>query len=260
MLRGDRATVLSGVKAERNGDNGVLVSGDPGSRPITGISTTGNKAYGVSVIRSEERRGPRPDPVRRQAGGLELNRTTDSKVRDVTATDEPNGVFLHVNSANVLAGRDDDHRRAHRHRGGEDHEEPAGHRIDDRQRPRRGHRDRRQGHPDRRPHRQEQPHRRARRARCGRRHRQQRDPHRRRRRAGHLRWQHRRGGQEPHHRRRRQRAAQPELGHADHRRHDPRWPHRDGPAGGHDRQRHPGRAHHHRHPRPGGRADRARRP
>ena len=37
-----------------------------------------------------------------QAGGLELNRTTDSKVRDVTATDEPNGVFLHVNSANVL--------------------------------------------------------------------------------------------------------------------------------------------------------------
>jgi hypothetical protein len=37
-----------------------------------------------------------------QAGGLELNRTTDSEVRGVTTTDEPNGVFLHVNSANVL--------------------------------------------------------------------------------------------------------------------------------------------------------------
>jgi len=37
-----------------------------------------------------------------QAGGLELNRTIDSRVHDVTTTDEPNGVFLHVNSANML--------------------------------------------------------------------------------------------------------------------------------------------------------------
>ena len=33
--------------------------------------------------------------------------------------------------------------------------------------------------------------------------------------------------------------------------HDPRRPHRDGPAGGDDGHRHPGRPDHHRHPRPG---------
>ena len=55
MLRGDRATVLSGVKAERNGDNGVLVSGQasPAARS-PGSRTTGNHAYGVSVV------GPEP--------------------------------------------------------------------------------------------------------------------------------------------------------------------------------------------------------
>jgi hypothetical protein len=72
----------------------VLVAGDPGSRPIAGISTTGNKGYGVSVS------GQKGVEVRDltlsgdQAGGLELNRVTDSKVRNVTTTDEPNGVFL----------------------------------------------------------------------------------------------------------------------------------------------------------------------
>ena len=136
VLRGDRATVLNGVKAERNGDNGVLVSGDPGSRPIAGISTTGNKAYGVSVS------GQKDVEIRDltlsgdQAGGLELNRVTDSKVHDVTTTDEPNGVFLHVNSLERAARRDDDHRRPHRDRGGEDHQGPARHRLDDRQRAR----------------------------------------------------------------------------------------------------------------------------
>ena len=104
MLRGDRGTVLNGVKAERNGDNGVLVSGDPGSRPIAGISTTGNKGYGVSVS------GQKGVEVRDltlsgdQAGGLELNRVTNSRIHHITTTGEPNGVFLHLNSANVALG------------------------------------------------------------------------------------------------------------------------------------------------------------
>jgi hypothetical protein len=34
-------------------------------------------------------------------GGLELNRTTDSTVRAITANNEPYGVFLHVNSLNM---------------------------------------------------------------------------------------------------------------------------------------------------------------
>ncbi len=102
VLRGDRATVLNGVKAEHNGDNGVLVSGDvPGSRPISGISTTGNKSYGVSINGQKNLEISNLTLSGDQAGGLELNRTTDSKVRGVTTTNEPNGVFLHVNTANI---------------------------------------------------------------------------------------------------------------------------------------------------------------
>ena len=101
VLRGDRATVLNGVKAERNGDNGVLVSGDPGVRPITGISTTGNKSYGVSITGQKNVDIHDLTMVGDGLGGLELNRTTDSKVRAVTANNEPYGVFLHVNSVNM---------------------------------------------------------------------------------------------------------------------------------------------------------------
>ena len=101
VLRGDRATVLNGVKAERNGDNGVLVSGDPGVRAITGISTTGNKSYGVSITGQKNVDIHDLTMVGDGLGGLELNRTTDSKVRAVTTNNEPYGVFLHVNSVNM---------------------------------------------------------------------------------------------------------------------------------------------------------------
>ena len=37
-----------------------------------------------------------------QAGGLELSRDSDSQVHNITTADEPNGVFLHVNSTNVV--------------------------------------------------------------------------------------------------------------------------------------------------------------
>ena len=47
VLRGDKATKLVGIKAERNGANGVLVAGESTARPITGIATTGNGGFGV---------------------------------------------------------------------------------------------------------------------------------------------------------------------------------------------------------------------
>ncbi len=102
VLRGDRATVLSGVKAEHNGNDGVLVSGQASSRPITGISTTGNRSYGVSVTGQNGVDVSNLTLSGDQAGGLELSRVTDSKVHNITTTDEPNGVFLHVNSTNIV--------------------------------------------------------------------------------------------------------------------------------------------------------------
>ena len=113
VLRGDRATALSGIKAEHNGNDGVLVSGPaagpaagpgsgPGSaRPVTGISTTGNHAYGVSVSGQTGVQVADLTLSGDQAGGLELERDTDTTVHHITTVDEPNGVFLHVNSTNV---------------------------------------------------------------------------------------------------------------------------------------------------------------
>jgi Right handed beta helix region len=102
VLRGDRSTVLSGIKAERNGNDGVLVSGQASSRPITGISTTGNHAYGVSVSGQSGVEVSGLNLSGDEAGGLELSRVTDAKVHNITTADEPAGVFLHVNSTNVV--------------------------------------------------------------------------------------------------------------------------------------------------------------
>ncbi len=103
VLRGDRATVLSGVKAEHNGDNGVLVSGRSRQPP-----DHRDQHDRQPVLRRVDQRPERTWTISDltlsgdQAGGLELNRITDSKVTSITTTDEPNGVFLHVNSANMV--------------------------------------------------------------------------------------------------------------------------------------------------------------
>ena len=102
VLRGDRATVLSGVKADRNGADGVQVTGAVTSRPITGIATTGNHSYGVSVVGQNHVDISGLTLSGDQAGGLELSRDSDSQVHNITAADEPNGVFLHLNSTNVV--------------------------------------------------------------------------------------------------------------------------------------------------------------
>ena len=49
VLRGDQGTRMSDVRAEHNGGNGVLVTGPSTDRPITGIATTGNAAFGVAL-------------------------------------------------------------------------------------------------------------------------------------------------------------------------------------------------------------------
>jgi hypothetical protein len=102
ILRGDRATVLSDVKAEHNGDNGVLVAGGSSGRPITGISTTGNHAYGVSVSGQSNLELSNLILVGDRVGGLELDRLRNSHVHNITTTDEPIGVSLHNDSTNPV--------------------------------------------------------------------------------------------------------------------------------------------------------------
>ncbi|MEJ3654112.1 hypothetical protein WEH80_14195 [Actinomycetes bacterium KLBMP 9759] len=102
VLRGDRGTAMSGVRAERNGANGVLVTGESSDRPVAGLSTAGNKAFGVSVTRQD---GPRIVGVATTAdgaGGLRLSQTTGAVVTDFSATEQPVGVYTHVNSKDVV--------------------------------------------------------------------------------------------------------------------------------------------------------------
>ena len=90
------------MKAEHNGTNGVWSPGGVSSRAITGISTAGNQAYGVSVVGQNNADISNLTLSGDEAGGLELNHDTDGKVHNITTADEPNGVFLHINSTNMV--------------------------------------------------------------------------------------------------------------------------------------------------------------
>ena len=90
-----------GIKAEHNGNNGVRCRAGFQS-PGPGISTTGNHSYGVSVVGQNHVEISNLTLAGDQAGGLDLNRNRDTTVHNITAADEPNGVFLHVNSTNVV--------------------------------------------------------------------------------------------------------------------------------------------------------------
>ncbi len=101
VLQGDRGTTLIGVRAERNADNGVHVSGPSSDRPITGITTTGNGQFGLAVI---SQAAPQIKGVTTQAdgvGGLQLAGDTDPVVSDFSAVDQPIGVLTHVSSSRV---------------------------------------------------------------------------------------------------------------------------------------------------------------
>ncbi len=101
ILQGDQGTTLSGVRAERNGDNGVQVSGPSSARPITGITTSGNAKFGVAVVSQD---APQISGIVTQAdgfGGLQLSGDTNPVVTDFSAVDQPIGVFTHVSSTNV---------------------------------------------------------------------------------------------------------------------------------------------------------------
>ena len=101
LLQGDIGTALTDIKAERNGGNGVMVTGESSDREIHNITTTGNHSYGVSVVGQNKAQVTNINATGDRAGGLSINRCTDCEVRDVTTADEPNGVFMHVNSTNV---------------------------------------------------------------------------------------------------------------------------------------------------------------
>lgn len=102
VLRGDRGTTMTGVRAEHNGAYGVQVTGPSTDRPITGIVTAGNGSFGIGL---DDQTGTHVTAVSASgdvSGGLELTRSRDVTVSALTAADEPAGVFTHVNNVNVV--------------------------------------------------------------------------------------------------------------------------------------------------------------
>ncbi|OLT14613.1 hypothetical protein BJF78_17970 [Pseudonocardia sp. CNS-139] len=105
VLRGDRGTQMSGIRAVGNGGNGVVVAGESSDRPVTGISTAENGAYGMAVIGQTGARITGISTASDAAGGLRLNRATDTVVSDFTASEQPTGIFTHVNTNGVRLER-----------------------------------------------------------------------------------------------------------------------------------------------------------
>jgi hypothetical protein len=102
VLSGDQGTTMSGIHATGNTGNGVLVTGDSSPRPVTGINTTGNGAYGVAVVAQD---GLQVGGVVTEAdggGGLRLSRSTNVTVTDFSATNQRIGVFTHVHSSGIV--------------------------------------------------------------------------------------------------------------------------------------------------------------
>ena len=151
VLRGDRGTALTGITVRGNGGNGVLVTGPSSDRPITGISASGNKLFGVALLGQTTPQitaiSHRAQPV----GGVRVSWSTNTTISDLTSTDDAIGVYTHVGSAQITinratitgarrglhiekttrdltAKRQHHHRRLgrrHRHRRPPDHPEPG---------------------------------------------------------------------------------------------------------------------------------------
>lgn len=125
LLQGDRRTVMKAITAERNGGNGVMVTGETSDGPVTNITTKGNHSCGVAVASQTKPQVLAVNTTTDPAGGLRLDRSTDAVVRDFTATDQPIGMFTQVHATNVVL--QNVHIRGGRRggRGREDHQGPA---------------------------------------------------------------------------------------------------------------------------------------
>ncbi len=102
VLNADRGTKMANLRAEANGGNGMFVGGETSDRPITGLTTLGNKLYGLVVT---QQKGAQVNGIATEAdeaGGLRLNQAENVTVTDFTATDQPIGIFTHVGSTGIV--------------------------------------------------------------------------------------------------------------------------------------------------------------
>ena len=78
LLQGDVGTTLTDIKTERNGGNGVTVTGESSEREIHNITTSGNHSYGVAVVGQNKPQITNINATGDGAGGVRINRCTDA--------------------------------------------------------------------------------------------------------------------------------------------------------------------------------------
>lgn len=97
VLFADNGTTLGAVKVDHNGGNGVSVSGTGDGHPVTGITSSANGGYGLSLTGQANADIGGITLSGDQSGGMELNSVTGARVHDIVMTAEPVGVYMHVN-------------------------------------------------------------------------------------------------------------------------------------------------------------------
>ncbi len=105
VLRGDRGTTLTGIKTDGNGGNGVLVVGPSSERPISGISASGNKLFGIAMtgqIKSQVHGIATADNT---VGGMRVSSSSEVAISDYVSTNDPMGVYTHVSSEQIVIDR-----------------------------------------------------------------------------------------------------------------------------------------------------------
>jgi hypothetical protein len=105
VLRSDKATTIAGVKSEDNRGNGVLVVGPSADRPITGITASGNAAFGLALLGQTGSTIDGVNTARNKVGGVRVSWSTDVDLRGVSTLDDPIGVYTHVGSAGIKLER-----------------------------------------------------------------------------------------------------------------------------------------------------------
>jgi hypothetical protein len=104
-LDDDRATVLSGVRAVRNRGDGVHVTGADRADAVTGITAAENGRFGIAAIRLSETRITGVRTSGNAYGGLELSQAAGVTVAELTAVDDPVGVYTHIGSTRIVLDR-----------------------------------------------------------------------------------------------------------------------------------------------------------
>jgi hypothetical protein len=104
-LTGNSGTVMSGIRAVRNGGDGVRLSGATIDRPITGITAAQNGGFGITAIRLHQARIEGVRTADNGSGGLEIYQTSGVTVSGLTAENDPVGVVSHNNCTDITLDR-----------------------------------------------------------------------------------------------------------------------------------------------------------